>query len=363
MPNSFGHIFRVTTFGESHGPALGAVIDGCPAGVQISLDRIQAALDRRRPGQSEWTTQRKESDTVECVSGLQDGFTLGTPITLLIRNHDARPKDYSDIASVFRPSHADFSWHSKYGQLAQSGGGRASARETVARVAAAAIAEQVLEHLCPQLRVVAYVSSIKDLDAQVPEDQMMTRDRVDSNPFRCPDPILLPRIEALLRDTMASGDSVGGTIRAFVYACPAGLGEPVFDKLHADLAKAMLSLPAVRGFEVGAGFASCRLLGSENNDAFVSDAGNIRTSTNRSGGIQGGISNGETIHFRVAFKAPSTIFKTQQTVSREGVNVNFRPKQGRHDPCVLARAVPIVEAMTLLVLVDHLLRQQVVRFA
>lgn len=364
MPNTFGHIFRVSTFGESHGAALGAVIDGCPAGLRMDMERIQSALNRRRPGQSEWSTPRKETDRVECVSGIEDGITLGTPITLLIRNEDKRPKDYSDLQKIFRPSHSDYTTQVKYGIRAKSGGGRLSARETVARVAAAALAEQLLEHYFPELRVVAYVSSVKDLEAQVPEDSsFLTRERVDENAFRCPDRSLLPHIENLVRQTKDSGDSVGGCISCLVFKCPAGLGDPVFDKLHADLAKALLSIPAARAFEVGSGFASCRLLGSENNDPFVLKGEHIGTLSNHSGGIQGGISNGETIRVRVGFKAPSTIFKVQETVNTKGESVRFQLQEGRHDPCVLPRAVPIVEAMVQLVLIDHVLRHKLVRLS
>lgn len=360
MPNTFGHIFRVSTFGESHGVALGAVIDGCPAGIRISLERVQHALDRRRPGQNAWTSSRKESDRVECVSGLEDGITLGTPITLLIRNEDKRPKDYSELENIFRPSHSDYTTQMKYGIRPKSGGGRSSARETVARVAAAAIAEQVLEVYLPKLRVVAYVSSVKDLEAYVPEHSL-TRTLVDQNVFRCPDDALLPQIETLITQTRDAGDSVGGCVTCLVFHCPPGLGDPVFDKLHAEFGKALLSLPAVRAFEVGSGFKSCTLLGSENNDPFVNTENGIRTLSNNSGGIQGGISNGETIKLRVGFKAPSSIFKPQQTVDASGQNLKFQLKQGRHDPCVLPRAVPIVEAMVLLVLLDHVLRQKTVK--
>jgi len=357
MPNTFGHVFRVTTFGESHGSAVGAVIDGCPAGLSLSLERVQEALNRRKPGQNSWTSSRKESDRVECVSGIEDGISLGTPITLLVRNEDKKPDDYSELQNIFRPSHSDYTTQIKYGIRPKSGGGRSSARETLARVAAAAIAEQVLEILCPELRVVACVSSIKNLEAHISEHSL-TRATVDQNAFRFPDEKLLPQVETLLTQTRDAGDSVGGCISCFVLNCPAGLGDPVFDKLNADFAKAMLSLPAARAFEVGSGFESCKLFGSENNDPFVSTEKGIRTLSNRSGGIQGGISNGETIKLRIGFKAPSSIFKPQQTVDKNGNNVEFQMKQGRHDPCVLARAVPIVEAMTLLVLTDHILRQK-----
>lgn len=361
MPNTFGHIFRVTTFGESHGAALGAVVEGCPPGFQISIERIQKALDRRRPGQSQWTSPRKESDRVECVSGLEEGITLGSPITLLIRNEDKRTGDYKDVQTIFRPSHADYTTQLKYGLRSKSGSGRASARETVARVAAAALAEQILEVLVPDMKVIAYVSSVKDVEAHVWEDAShLTREKVDAHALRCPDSDVLTQMEDVIREARDSGDSVGGCIRCVVFGCAPGLGEPVFDKLHSDLGKALLSIPAARAFEVGSGFDSCRFLGSQNNDAFYNSEKGIRTRTNHSGGIQGGISNGENIRLRVGFKAPSTIFKKQDTVNLDGQNVHFELKDGRHDPCVLPRAVPIVEAMVTLVLADHLLRQKVV---
>lgn len=360
MPNTFGHLFRVTTFGESHGEALGVVIDGCPAGLSISMEKIQKALDRRRPGQSLWTTSRNESDKVICVSGIENAVTLGTPIVLLINNENKKPKDYEDIHKIYRPSHADFTTEKKYGLRPQSGGGRASARETVARVAAAALAEQVLHTYIPDLQVLAYVSSIKNIEADV-DPTLLTREKVDAHALRCPDIVKIPAMEDLILTAKQAGDSVGGCIRCHVFHCPIGLGEPVFDKLHADLAKALMSIPAAKGFEIGSGFASCLKFGSENNDAFVKTERGISTLTNHSGGVQGGISNGESIDLKVGFKAPSTIFKMQQTVNVEGENVDFTLKKGRHDPCVLPRAVPIVEAMVILVLTDHWLRQQVTR--
>ncbi|MBI2602882.1 MAG: chorismate synthase [Deltaproteobacteria bacterium] len=349
MLNTFGHLFRITTFGESHGPALGAVIDGCPAGVKISLERIQEFVDRRRPGQSPLTTQRKENDQVECLSGLEDGVTLGSPIALLIRNHDARPKDYDSFSRVYRPSHADFTVEKKFGIRSQSGGGRLSARETVARVAAAGVAQQVLEAFVPDLKVSAFISSVHQEmgvfgggggNACTEGGQGGTHPQ---------------KMETCILDAKERGDTVGGTITCKVVGCPVGLGEPLFGKLHAELARALMSIPAARGFEIGLGFAASKMFGSEHNDPFVSEGGKIRTKTNHSGGIQGGISNGEDIHLCVAFKPPSTIFQEQASVDREGNSVAFKPHAGRHDPCVLPRAVPIVEAMVILVLVDHLL--------
>ncbi len=362
MPNTFGHIFRVSTFGESHGAGLGALIDGCPSGISLSLERVQEALDRRKPGQSEWTTARKETDRVECLSGLENGVSLGTPILLMIRNENIRAKDYSQLQNIFRPSHADYTTQVKYGIRSQSGGGRSSARETAARVAAAAIAEQVLEHFLPELRIVAYVSSVKTLEAKVVEDPVfLTRNFIDQNLLRCPDSKILSQMENLIRSTKFSGDSVGGCIRCVVFGCPPGLGDPVFDKLHADLAKALLSLPAAKAFEIGSGFESCMKFGSENNDSFISTEKGIATLTNHSGGIQGGISNGEPLRMRVGFKAPSSIFKKQNTVNDKGESLVLEIKEGRHDPCVLPRAVPIVEAMVALVLLDHFLRNKVVK--
>lgn len=360
MANSFGQLYRITTFGESHGGAVGVVIDGCPPGIDISLEKIQHFLNRRRPGQSVLSTPRNEQDGLECLSGLEGQKTLGTPITLIVRNQDAKKDHYSDLSSVYRPSHADYTTDLKYGIRASSGGGRASARETIGRVAAAAVAEQVLEVLVPGLKVIAWVDSVKDLNAAVQDPKTLTREQIDDHMLRCPDQSAREAMTRLILSAKKQGDSVGGCIRAACVGVPGGLGEPVFDKLEADLAKAMMSLPATRAFEIGLGLAASQMTGSEHNDAFEAEKGKIRTKTNRSGGIQGGISNGETIEFRVAFKPVATIFKAQETVNANGEAVTFKPAAGRHDPCVLPRAVPMVEAMALLVLADHVLRQMVV---
>ncbi|MBP6218007.1 MAG: chorismate synthase [Oligoflexales bacterium] len=363
MPNTFGHIFRVSSFGESHGPGIGVIIDGCPAGFQIDLEGIQTFLDRRRPGQSPWTSPRKEPDRVTCLSGLEGGRSLGSPLTLFVRNEDARPSDYNTLNGLYRPSHADYTNHVKYGIRSQTGGGRSSARETIARVAAAGVAEQILSQIYPDLRTLAYVYSMKDIQAEEPLSfSDVSRKNIDElSPFRTIDSLVIPKMENLLQEAKTRGDSVGGVIRARIENCPPGLGEPVFDKLHADLAKAMLSLPAARGFEIGSGFYSTQLWGSEHNDPFVSLDGKIRTSTNHSGGVQGGISNGETIWFSVAFKPVSTLAIKQLTVDESGVEQTLEVKGGRHDPCVLPRAVPLVEAMSSLVIMDHVLRQRTAR--
>jgi chorismate synthase len=355
MGNSFGHIYRVTTFGESHGGAVGVVIDGCPPGYRIDLEKVQTWLDRRRPGQSHLASPRDEKDRVECLSGLIENVTLGTPLTLIVRNEDMKQDHYSDLTQVYRPSHADYTTDAKYGIRAASGGGRASARETIGRVAAAAVAEQILEAMIPGFAVVGMVDRVKDIQAEIPAQ--LSRAAVESNALRCADEANRKAMEALILQAKKTGDSVGGTIVCVIQNCPAGLGEPVFDKLEADLAKAMMSLPASKGFEVGLGFQSTYLLGSEHNDAFEMRDGRVRTSSNRSGGIQGGISNGETISMRIAFKPVATIFKEQKTVTRAGEDVTMKPKAGRHDPCVLPRAVPMVEAMALLCVMDHYLRQ------
>lgn len=356
MPNTFGHLFRVTTFGESHGGAVGVVIDGCPPGHKLDMAAVQTWLERRRPGQSALSSPRQERDLVECVSGLDEGVTLGTPITLLVRNEDAKPSHYGDLKNVFRPSHADYTTFAKFGVRAGSGGGRASARETIGRVAAAAVAEQILQAKLPGFRVVAYVDQVKGCEANVPNPAGVTRAEVDAHPLRCPDVQGRAALESIIVEAQKAGDTVGGTVGCAISGVPVGLGDPVFDKLEADLAKGMMSLPASKGFEVGLGFRSTLLFGSEHNDAFTSEAGQIRTVTNRSGGIQGGISNGEMIFFRVAFKPVATIFKEQDSVDESGAKVKLKPKMGRHDPCVLPRAVPMVEAMATLVIMDHWLR-------
>jgi len=355
MGSSFGVLFRITTFGESHGPALGVVIDGCPPRLALDLAHIQAELDRRRPGQSRLVSQRKEADRVEILSGLVDGTTLGTPISMVIRNEGARSKDYEEIAQAYRPSHADYTYDAKYGIRAVAGGGRASARETAGRVAAGAVAQQIL---APRgVSIVAWVDEVAGITATV-DDATVTRDAVDVNDIRCPDLAVAGAMIERVEQARKAGDSVGGVVRAVARGVPAGWGEPVFDKLDADIAKAMMSIPAVKGVEIGSGFGGTLLTGSEHNDLFYRrDDGTIGTRTNRSGGIQGGISNGEPITVRVAFKPTATIMQPQDTVDAAGNPAVLEPR-GRHDPCVLPRAVPIVEAMLALVLADHGLRQQ-----
>ena len=355
MGNTFGRAFRVTTWGESHGDAVGVVIDGCPPRLAIDLDEIQKDLDRRRPGQSSLTSQRQEADHAEILSGVFDGITLGTPIMIAVWNQDARGKDYEHLRNVFRPSHADYTYQAKYGIRNWKGGGRASARETIGRVAAGAIARQILREF-HSIEIGGYVKRVADLEADVDPDAVSFTD-VEATPVRCPHPppaaAMIQRIEQARKD----GDSLGGVVEAVARNVPTGLGDPVFDKLEADLARAMLSIPACKGFEVGSGFAGTLLTGSAHNDPYYNDDGRIRTRTNNSGGIQGGISNGENIIIRAAFKPTATIMSDQQTVDEQGNEVILKGR-GRHDPCVLPRAVPIVEAMLALVLVDHLLRQR-----
>jgi chorismate synthase len=354
MGSTFGHLFRITTFGESHGGGVGVVIDGCPPKLEISTEEIQLELDRRRPGQSKITTPRKEEDTCEILSGFHEGKTTGTPIAILVRNKDQRSQDYGDMAVKYRPSHADATYDAKYGIRSVAGGGRSSARETIGRVAAGAIARKILRE--SGVEIVAYVKRIKDLDSIV-DQTTVTMEMVDRNIVRCPDETAAEKMIALIEAARDEGDSLGGVLECVVRGCPVGLGEPVFDKLEADLAKAVMSLPATKGFEIGSGFLGTTMKGSEHNDAFYMEGDRIRTVTNNSGGIQGGISNGEYITLRVAFKPTATIRKEQQTVSNEGDDTTLSAK-GRHDPCVLPRAVPMVEAMVALVLCDHLLRQR-----
>jgi chorismate synthase len=358
MGNTFGQLFRVTTFGESHGGGVGVVINGCPPRIDISEMEIQRELDRRRPGQSKITTQRKEEDRCEILSGIFEGKTLGTPISILVRNRDVRVEDYVEIATKFRPSHADFAYEAKYGIRNWQGGGRASARETIGRVAAGAVAKKILSILYSNLKIVAYVAQVHEITAKINRSRVTMKD-VEKNAVRCPDAAAAKKMIELIEQIRDEGDSLGGVIECVVRGVPAGLGEPVFDKLEADLAKAMLSLPATKGFEIGSGFAATRMRGSEHNDPFEMRAGKIRTATNNSGGVQGGISNGEEVYFRVAFKPTATIAYEQKTVStsREQTKLSAR---GRHDPCVLPRAVPIVEAMAALVLCDHALRQRAI---
>lgn len=354
--NSFGEIFRITTFGESHGKAIGVVIDGCPAGLSIDFDFIQLELARRKPGQSSITTQRKENDTFEILSGIFEGKTLGSPIAIIIKNEDHKPEDYTHLKDAYRPSHADFTYQEKYGIRDYRGGGRASARETASRVVAGAIAKQLLSKA--GIEIVAYVSSVGKIQLEKTYQQL-DLSKTDSNIVRCPDEETANKMIELIQETKAKGDTVGGIITCVIKHTPVGLGEPVFDKLHADLAKAMLSINAVHGFEYGSGFAGTRLNGSEHNDVFEKNAkGKIVTHTNNSGGIQGGISNGMDIYFNVAFKPVATIMQTQTTVNKDGNETEVKGK-GRHDPCVVPRAVPIVEAMAALVLADHLLRAKV----
>jgi chorismate synthase len=354
MSSSFGVLFRISTFGESHGPGIGVVVDGCPPRLPIDLAGIQSALDRRRPGQSRLVSQRKEADAVEILSGVVDGVSLGTPIAMLIRNADARSKDYDEVARAYRPSHADYTYDAKYGTRAVAGGGRASARETAGRVAAGAIAAQLLAR--SGVSIVAWVDEVCGIAASV-DEATITQVDVETNDVRCPDAAVAAQMIERIEQARKAGDSVGGVVRAVARGVPAGWGEPVFDKLEADLGKAMLSIPAVKGVENGSGFAGTRMTGSAHNDAFYRRGdGTIGTRSNRSGGIQGGISNGEPITLRIAFKPTATIMQPQDTVDRDGNPTTLAPK-GRHDPCVLPRAVPIVEAMFALVLADHMLRQ------
>jgi chorismate synthase len=354
MANSYGKAFRISTFGESHGPAIGVVIDGCPAGLSIDVKAIQADLDRRKPGQSRITTQRREADQVEVLSGIFEGKSTGMPIALLIRNADARSKDYSHIADKYRPSHADYTYAVKYGHRDYRGGGRSSARETAARVAAGAVAKQFLAQYGVTSR--AYVSQVGPLKLEQSYEQLQL-DRSEENIVRCPDPEMAEKMIALIDATRKNRDTIGGVISGVIQGVPVGLGEPVFDKLHAELGKAMLSINAVKGFEYGSGFAGVEMSGSEHNDAFEKAGGEIRTRSNHSGGIQGGISNGETIYFRVAFKPVATLMMDQDSVNEQGESVTVSGK-GRHDPCVVPRAVPIVEAMGALVIADFLLRNK-----
>ena len=358
MGNSFGRLFRVTTWGESHGGAIGAVVDGCPPLLALSEADIQPELDRRAPGQSALVTQRKESDTVRILSGLFEGRTLGTPISLLIPNEDQRSRDYDEVREKYRPSHADYTYDAKYGTRDYRGGGRTSARETAGRVAAGAIARKILRERWG-VEIVGWVSRVGRVGVECDVD-LVAREAVERTPIRCPDPAAAEAMIAIVEAARKAGDSVGGVVTCAARGCPPGWGEPVFDRLEADLAKAMLSLPASKGFEIGSGFAGTELPGSAHNDPFYMDGDRVRTRTNRSGGVQGGISNGETVYFRVAFKPTATILREQETVTRDGAETTLKGR-GRHDPCVLPRAVPIVEAMAALVLADHALRQEAVR--
>jgi len=352
--NSFGKIFTLNTFGESHGQAIGGIVDGCPAGVRISEEYIQEQLDRRKPGQSKLTSQRKESDRVQILSGIFEGMSTGAPIGFTIQNEDAKSKDYSHLKDRFRPSHADFSYQSKYGHRDYRGGGRSSARETACRVVGGAIASQFISQY--GLEVQAFVSQVGKIEMPVDYKELDLK-QTDSNIVRCPDSEFASRFIAEIEAARKAGDSLGGVITCVIQRVPVGLGEPVFDKLHADFGKAMLSINAVKGFEIGSGFQGSRMMGSEHNDAFEIRDGETRTSSNNSGGIQGGISNGEDILMRIAFKPVATIMQEQKSVNDSGEEIILEGK-GRHDPCVLPRAVPIVEAMANLVLADHILRQR-----
>ncbi len=356
MPgNTYGTLFRVHTFGESHGPAVGVVIDGCPPGLYIDESFIQAELDRRRPGQSAIVTQRKEEDKVHILSGVFEGLSTGMPMAMVIHNADARSQDYSHIAEKYRPSHADFTYDMKYGHRDYRGGGRSSARETAARVAAGAVAKLWLA--TQGIRIRAWVSQVGDIKLGTSYEEL-DLDLVESNPVRCPDPVIAARMESLIREVRKAGDTIGGVVSAVITGTPPGWGEPVFDKLHAELGKAILSINACKGFEYGSGFAGVTMRGSQHNDPFYTDEnGRVRTRTNYSGGIQGGISNGMDIYFRAAFKPVATIVPEQESVNKAGESVIVEGK-GRHDPCVLPRAVPIVEAMAALVLADMGLRSR-----
>lgn len=347
--NSFGKLFKITTFGESHGTAIGGIIDGCPAGLPLNLGKIQEELDKRRPGQSSIVTQRKEPDTVEFLSGIFEGKTTGTPIGFVIQNADQKSKDYSHIQDTYRPSHADYTYDEKYGVRDYRGGGRSSARETASRVVGGAIAKQLI----PEVQFLTYTSSVGNIEMKLDYHEI-DPNLIESNPVRCPDPASAEKMEAYIKEIRSQGDTVGGTVQCVIKNVPKGLGEPVFDKLHAEIGKAMLSINAVKGFEYGSGFEGTKMKGSEHNDIFNPDGS---TSTNLSGGIQGGISNGMDIYFRVAFKPVATIIQKQQTINSKGEKVEMQGK-GRHDPCVVPRAVPIVEAMAALVIADFLLQNK-----
>ncbi len=355
MANTFGHLFRVTTWGESHGGGVGVVVDGCPPRLKLTEADIQPDLDRRRPGQSKIVSPRKEADMVQILSGTFGGRTLGTPISLWVRNEDARPDAYSEMATKFRPSHADYTYQAKFGIRNWQGGGRTSARETIGRVAAGAIAKKIL-HERYGVEILAYVQQVRTLRAAI-DPEKVKFDDIESNIVRCPDRRVAEKMIRLIEKMRRAGDTVGGIVEGVARGVPPGWGEPVFDRLEADLAKAMLSLPASKGFDIGSGFGSILLTGTQHNDPFRAKGGKVFTTANRSGGIQGGISNGQTIYFRVAFKPVATVMQEQDTVDIHLKNTTLKSR-GRHDPCVLPRAVPMVEAMTALVLVDHALRHK-----
>lgn len=359
MSSSFGSIFKINTWGESHGVGVGVVIDGCPPRIALTPEMIQAELNRRRPGQSDLVTPRNEADCVEILSGVLDGLTLGTPIALLVRNKDQRSTAYDEMQHTYRPSHADYCYDAKYGIRAWAGGGRASARETIGRVATGAVARAVVQAICPQVEIVAWVQQIHSIICPTPPHEV-TAAIVESNPVRTADNATAEAMATAIRNARSEGDSLGGIVACTVRNCPAGLGDPVFDKLEATLGHAMLSIPACKGFEIGSGFNAPRFKGSEHNDPYFMEAGRVRTRTNHSGGIQGGISNGEDINMRLAFKPTATLMIEQQTVNDQLQNTTLRGK-GRHDACVLPRAVPIVESMAWITLCDHLLRQKALR--
>ncbi|KAF0095456.1 MAG: chorismate synthase [Puniceicoccaceae bacterium 5H] len=355
MGNIFGTLFRIATWGESHGGGVGVVIDGCPPGLPLTEEDVQFELDRRRPGQSDITTPRKETDTVHFLSGVYEGKTLGTPIAMNVVNKDHRPSAYSEMREKYRPSHADFTYQQKFGRRMAEGGGRSSARETIGRVAAGAVAKKVLK-LGLGVDIIAYIERVHDIT--MPElATAPTLEQVEASPVRCPDAATAEKMIERIKEVRSQGDSVGGLVKCHITGCPVGLGAPVFDRLEADLGKAMLSLPATKGFEVGSGFDGTFLKGSEHNDLFENREGQVRTKTNRSGGVQGGISNGEEIYFRVGFKPTATILQKQATVDLQGQETELMGR-GRHDACVVPRAVPIVEAMSALVVLDHYLRHQ-----
>jgi len=354
--NTFGEIFRVTTFGESHGKGIGLILDGCPAGIAIDETFIQSELDRRKPGQSKIVTQRKEDESFVIQSGVFEGMSTGTPISIFIPNMDQKSKDYAHIANIYRPSHADYTYQTKYGIRDYAGGGRSSARETAARVAAGAIAKTILKQ--SNIEITAYVSQVGDI--KLSDDTILDFSQIEENIVRCPDLDTANKMTDLILSIKKAGDTIGGMVSCVVTGCPPGLGAPVFDKLHADIGKAMLSINAVKGFEFGSGFKCVTMKGSEHNDVYLKDGDQIITKTNHSGGIQGGISNGMPIFFNVAFKPVATIVQKQDTLDTEG-NTAIAEGKGRHDPCVVPRAIPIVESMTALVLVDHLLRNKVVK--
>lgn len=356
MSSSFGSVFKISTWGESHGVGVGVVIDGCPARVRLCAQFIQEQLDRRRPGQSDIVTQRHEEDRVEILSGVLDGQTLGTPIALSVRNKDHRPSAYDEMQHTYRPSHADYCYDAKYGIRAWAGGGRASARETIGRVAAGAVAKAVVQQLYPEVGVVAWVQQIHNIICPT-EPQRVNAATVESNIVRTADAGSAEAMAEAIRNARAQGDSLGGIVACTVRNCPVGLGDPVFDKLEATLAHAMLSIPACKGFEVGSGFSAPLFTGQQHNDAFYMEGNRVRTRTNNSGGIQGGISNGEDINLRLAFKPTATLMLEQDTVNDSHEQVTLRGK-GRHDACVLPRAIPVVEAMAWIVLADHILKQR-----